>query len=325
MITIGGLVELVPFSRSHLDRDRERFASYLKELPDVLARSGTRDSPALFSGPPYSQTDLRKIFTVHAGGALTVQNITKMLITDAARCEREFNGEIPHEIFHGRGGFASLDAMISTPVERRREAGFLKGICRRANTKRINTSLRIRVGEQNATGGTIHLSFYDKNSIRLRFKNQDTVYYQYAWSLPSAYAKIEEELAPLVEGDHVVANHGLVKKLELELRFENAREPLFDKSPFYQQTASFSSRPVWSKSAELQRTEREEDHEMWFQCFLLEERNFQGRLRVLRRPATDRRSGRSAGAAASGPRGAGGRGRRPAPDRPRCGNRWFHG
>ena len=88
-------------------------------IPSWLARSGTRDSPALFSGPPYSQTDLRKIFTVHAGGALTVQNITKMLITDAARFEREFNGEIPHEIFHGRGGFASLDAMISTPVEMR--------------------------------------------------------------------------------------------------------------------------------------------------------------------------------------------------------------
>jgi hypothetical protein len=88
----------------------------------------------------------------------------------------------------------------------------------------------------------------------------------------------------------VVANHGLVKKLELELRFEKSRDPLFDKSPFYQQTASFSQNPLWSRSAELQRTEREEDHEMWFQCFLLEERNFQGRLRVLWRPASSKRT-----------------------------------
>lgn len=298
LITIGGL-ELVPFSRSQLNRDRERFVTYLKRLPDNLAMGGSRDSLALFPGPPYTQTYLRKIFTVYSSGVLTVQNITKMLITDAARFERESNDEIPHEIFHRRGLHSPLDAMISTPMEKRREAGFLKGICRRANTKRIDTPLRIRIGEQNATGGKIYVSFYDKNDNRLRFKNQDTVYYQYAWSLPAAYARTEEELAPLVEGvqvddqsynqAEVVANHGYVKKLELELRFEKAREPLFDKSPFYQQTASFSPNPVWSKSAELQRTEREEDHEMWFQCYLLEEVNFQGRLRVLWRPASSKR------------------------------------
>jgi len=298
LITIGGL-ELVPFFRSQLERDKDRFVSYLKRLPDVLAMAGAQGSPTLFQAP-YSQTYLRKIFTVYAGGAQAVQNITKMLITDAVRFERELNSEIPHEVFHSRGGFSSLDAMISTPVEMRREAAFLKGICRRTNTKRIDTPLHIRVGEEKATGGKIHVSFYDKNNNRLRFKNQDTVSYQYAWSLPSAYVKTEEELAPLAEGvqvddrsyntAEVVANHGLVKKLELELRFEKAQDPLFDKSPFYQQTASFSPSPVWSSSAELRRTEREEDHEMWFQSFLLEERNFQGRLRVLWRPARRKRT-----------------------------------
>lgn len=186
------------------------------------------------------------------------------------------------------------------PLEQRRERAFLRGICRRMNTKRIDTPLRIRVAEQHLTGGKIHVSFYDKNNSRLRFKEQDTVYYQYAWSLPAAYATTEEELEPLGEGveiddrcynqGEVIANHGLVKKLEVEFRFEKTREPLFDKSPFYQQTASFSARPVWSKSAELQRTEREEDHQMWFESFLIEERNFQGRLRVLWRPASGKRT-----------------------------------
>jgi hypothetical protein len=152
------------------------------------------------------------------------------------------------------------------------------------------------VAEQSQQGGKIYVSFYDKNHNRLRFKPQDTVSYQYAWSLPRAYAKSEEELEPIREGPgineesynhaEVVSNHGMVKRLDLEMRFEKARDQLFDKSPFFQQTSSFSQTPVWSRSTEVSRTEREEDHEMWFQSYFIEESNFQGRLRVLWRPAS---------------------------------------
>jgi len=299
LITIGGL-ELVPFSRSRLDNDRDKFVSYLRRIPDILATGSPKEGTGLFPGPPYSQTYLRKIFTVYTNGGATVQNVTKMLITDATRFEKDLGGEVTHEIFHRRGGFASLNDMIGTPIDRRKEEGFLKGICRRINTKRIDTPLRIRVSEERSTGGKIHVSFYDRNDIRLRLKNQDTIFYQYAWGLPAAYAKTEQELADLTDGEaiddkaynhaEVVANHGMIKRLVVEMRFEKGRDPLFDKSPFYQQTSSFSDSPTWSRSTEVPRTEREEDHEIWFQSFLLEEANFQGRLRVLWRPASAKMS-----------------------------------
>ncbi|MBI4911675.1 MAG: hypothetical protein HY823_02960 [Acidobacteria bacterium] len=295
LITIGGL-ELIPFKRETLNDDKEKFITYMKKIPELLAGIGT---PLLFPGPPYTQTNLRKIFTIYSNGTLTVQNITTMLITDASRFENDFNGEIPHEIFHPRGGFSSLKEIISSPMEKRRESSFFRGLCRKTNTKRIGTPLRIRVGEESSTGGKVFVSFYDKNDARLRFKNQDTIYYQYAWSLPMAYPKNEEELlsnnleTEIGENNYciaeVIANHGMVKNLEVELRFERFRDPLFDKSPFYQQTSSYSPSPVWSKSAEVPRTEREDDHEMWFQSFLLEEKNFQGRLRIMWRPASGKK------------------------------------
>jgi hypothetical protein len=295
LITIGGL-ELMPFSRRRLDNDRDKFVSYLKKIPEILVTGSSKERATLFPGPPYSQAYLRKIFTVYTNGGATVQNITKMLITDASRFEKDLGGEVAHEIFHRRAGFDKLSDMIGTPIDTRKEKGFLKGICRRINTRRIDTPLRIRISEERATGGKIHVSFYDKNGNRLRLKNQDTIFYQYAWGLPAAYAKTEQELNPLPDGEviddnaynhaEVVANHGMIKQLVVEMRFEKGRDPLFDKSPFYQQTSSFSDTPTWSRSTEVPRIEREEDHEIWFQSFSLEEANFQGRLRVLWRPAS---------------------------------------
>jgi hypothetical protein len=61
---------------------------------------------------------------------------------------------------------------------------------------------------------------------------------------------------------------------------------LFDKSPFYQTTASRSSSPQWSKPVPATRTEYDDDHEMWYSSYQLTERNFNGR--VLWRPASSR-------------------------------------
>jgi len=297
LITVGGL-ELMPFCRGTLESSRSKFQEYLKKIPEVLAAGSYKNGRYLFPAPPYAQQSLRKISTVYVDGSVTVHNITKMLISDAARFTNDHDGEIRHEIWNKRGGLVQLADMVAGAVHERRKKPFFCGVCRRLNTKRIDSPLRIRPDKNEPTAVSFLASFYDRDGNRLRLKNQDTILYQYAWSIPNAYATSEEELAPVGAGGgiteesyneaEVVANHGPIRDLTVELRFERGRDPLFDKSPFYQTTASFSSNPHWSKPMPVTRTEYDDDHEMWYSSYLLSERNFTGRLRVLWRPASSK-------------------------------------
>jgi hypothetical protein len=297
LITAGGL-ELIPFQRGDLERDKQRFVDYLKRIPELLAAGSYKDGKYLFPGLPYAQQSLRKIYTIYLDGSVTVHNITQMLVSDAARFMSEHEGEIRHEIWNRRGGLAPLAQMIATSVSERRRLPFLKGVCRRLHQRRIDAPLRIRTEKDDPKAATFFISFYDREGNKLRPKNQDTIVYQYAWAIPKAYAITEEELTPVGPGEdinddaynlaEVVANHGVIRDLVVELRFERGRDPLFDKSPFYQTTASFSRTPHWSRPNPVAKTEYEDDHEMWYSSFMLTERNFTGRLKVLWRPASSK-------------------------------------
>jgi len=76
--------------------------------------------------------------------------------------------------------------------------------------------------------------------------------------------------------------------MTLELRFERRQGELFSKSPFYQTAPIFGSRPQWSHPHDLPNVEddAQEDHEMWFHTYRLRVTDFDGRLRVLWRPAS---------------------------------------
>jgi len=296
LITIGGL-QLLPFDRSKLNDDRSKFIEYLKKLPDRLTAGSFMDGKSLLPPESYTQQSLRKIITVYGDGGITVQNITKILINDAARFVADRHGEIEHDIWNHRGGLPLLASMIKTPIHLRRTQAFLKGICRRLNTKRIDAPLKIRLDKQDNNTASFFVSFYDQANTQLHLKDHDTIQYEYAWSLPHAFASSEEELSS-VDGNakiedvynhaEVKANHGVVRDMVLELRFERAREPLFDKSPFYQKTESFKPTPHWSKASEAPADEDELDHEMWYATFKLAEKNFHGRVRVLWRPASSK-------------------------------------
>ena len=296
LITVGGL-ELMPFRRIALETDKEKFIDYLKRIPEMLAAGSYKDGKYLFPAPPYVQQSLRKIYTVYADGGMTVHNINKMLVTDAARfMDNEYDAEVRHEIWNRRGGLVPLSEMVDAAVSERRARPFLKGVLRRLHQRRIDAPLKIRQENGDANHASFFVSFYDREENRLRLKNQDTILYQYAWGVPKAYAATEEELIPVGPGDEinddaynhaeVAANHGHIHDLTVELRFERGRDPLFDKSPFYQTTASFSSSPRWSVPKPVAKAEDDDDHEMWYSSFMLRERNFMGRLRVLWRPAS---------------------------------------
>ncbi|MCK4784341.1 MAG: hypothetical protein KAV87_11360 [Desulfobacteraceae bacterium] len=98
LITIGGL-ELIPFKRGDLEKNKSKFVDYLGRIPNVVATGGEFE---LFGMPPYSQQNLRKIYTVYKNGNVHVQNINKMLITDSKQFNDENKGQITHEIWHKR-------------------------------------------------------------------------------------------------------------------------------------------------------------------------------------------------------------------------------
>ncbi len=296
LITIGGL-ELVPFRRDKLEEDKSKFIDYLKQIPEFITSGSPRISQLMLLQLPYSQQRLYKIYTIYRNGNVTVQNINKMVIHDSERFNIEFGGQIEHEIWHSRITMPPFSEMIASSIEERREKPFLQGLFRYRNQKKMETPLRIELKEEKEGKIYFDAGFVDKDGNPQEFKNGDTIQYQYAWGIPKAYATNEEALEPPgPRGDinesaynqaEVIGSHGLIRNLVLELRFERGKKPMFSKSPFAQHTASFSDLPPWSAPKDMTLIE-EEDHAMWFETYRITEQNFQGRIRVLWRPSSQK-------------------------------------
>ena len=294
LITIGGL-ELVPFNRNKLDEDKTKFVNYLKNMSELISSGGYVDGQTKIWEPPYIQQYLWKIYTIYQNGSVTIQNINKMLITDAESFVDESDGQISHEIWHDRSNIPPLDELVMVPISDRKNKAFLDGIFTNFNQKRINTKLKFTKKDEEKNSNTFSVNLLDGNGLPIKFKNQDIVKYQYAWGLPKAYATCEEDLPPLTSGKKiidseydqagVVSAHGDISELILELRFERGRGTIFSKSPFFQSTSRHThSKPVWLDPEYVPSIE-EDDHTIWFQTYKLHMHNFKGEIRVLWRPA----------------------------------------
>jgi hypothetical protein len=294
LITIGGL-ELASFNREKLDRDKNKFIEYLKKIPSLVTSGSYKNGQIELYKLPYMQQYLRKIYTIYRNGNMTVQNINKILITDAERLEKENKKQIRHEIWHERHDIPSFKEMIETPISERKNKAFLDGILRYLNQKKINTKLSFTCERAEGRRIFFHVNFTDPNEKPLRFKNQDIIKYQYAWGFPKAYAPYEEDLPSLHSGEGIdekcydqagiISAHGQIQEMILELRFERGRGPIFSKSPFFQHTHLVSHSPVWSQPTDMPLVE-EEDHAMWFQTYKITRNNFLGMVRVLWRPSS---------------------------------------
>lgn len=295
LVTVGGL-ELVQFQRSDLEKSKGQFQEYLKKLPDIVASGSYQEGQLVMFRPPFTQQRLRKIYTIYRSGNVTVQNINQMLITNIDRFKKEYNQGITHEIWHRRAKIPSLDEMIATSIHKRREMAFIRGILRQVNQSRIYAPLRLKPKREEGNRAFFTVEFVDRNGERIKFKNQDIIRYQYAWGLPEAYPTDDSQLAEPRGGREVneqaycqaevLASHGLIHELILDIRFEKWGEELFSKSPFFQTTSQFGDLPTWSLPQDMPRIEDEEDHVMWFQTYRLTEKNFHGKLRILWRPSS---------------------------------------
>jgi len=295
LLTVSGL-ELVEFTRQNLDKDKEHFIEYLKNLPGLVATGAARGQElVLFQPPPYAQQRLYKIYTIYRNGRFTIQNLNEMAITDVNRFMTEQRGSITHEIWHCRAEIPPLSDMIGVPISDRTRKPFLRTVLRSVNQKRLNVPLTLTPVRQDKARAYFSVNFANLGKYDIKLKNHDTVRYQYAWGLPEGYPTNEEDLPEPVSGRdikedaycaaEVFASHGLIRDLIFELRFERGDGEFFSKSPFFQTTATFGDRPKWSLPRDVPKVE-EEDHEMWFETYRLTERNFNGRIRVLWRPSS---------------------------------------
>jgi hypothetical protein len=296
LVTVAG-GELVQFKRSDLESGKSKFLEYLKKLPAALtAGPGTEGFlPGLRR--PYHQQKLRKIYTVYSNGNVTVQNIVRISISDSDAFAKECDG-IHHEIWMPKQEFPLLGQMLLTPIDKRRDCAFLQGILRNIRQQKLNVPLTIVPLEQKEGRAYFKVRFLDPQGNPLRLKNHDNILYQYAWGLPKAYATREEELEkaqsePSSEAYNeaeAVASHGTINEMILELRFERRQGELFSKSPFYQTAPIFASRPQWSHPHDMANVEddAQEDHEMWFRTYRVKVPDFDGKLRVLWRPASSK-------------------------------------
>jgi len=298
LLTISGF-EVIKFDREKLKEDKGRFIEYLEKIPILINYGSYREGQIPLEPPTYTQEYLRKIYTIYRNGYVIVQNITNMVIMDS---ENFINGTdkgyISHEIWLQRSNMPPFEQMIKTPIEERKEKSFLKGICRYNGEKKIDTPLLFELEKEDKNNIFLNVGFKNKDGSQLKLKNQDIITYQYAWGVPNACAKFEEELSPT--GSHgeiddnaynhaeVVSNHGVISHLELELRFEKSDGPIFNKSPFWQYASLHRDRKKWGPSKIMPMIEEieDEDHAMWFQTYKLKQQDFQGGIRVLWRPSS---------------------------------------
>jgi hypothetical protein len=294
LVTIGGL-ELIPFRRSELESQKIVFIDYLKRIPGVLA-SGV-PKPGVFTElvPPYEQKSLKKIYTIYSSGNVTVQNIVKIVIRNGDDFMNTPDAII-HDIWLPGRHIPPLSNMLDTPIDKRRDTPFLRGLLRKINNNRLNLPLDMNPAQEAGTHSFFKVRFLNKDGALLKVKNHDIILYQYAWGMPQAYARMSEDLAPTqlepsldaYNAAEVVANHGIIRKLIMELRFERKQGNLFSKSPFYRTQPLYPSISSFGQPHVLESVEDEasEDHEMWFETYRVEHKDFQRRLQVLWRPAS---------------------------------------
>jgi hypothetical protein len=294
-------MEIPEFERDRLDRDRERFAGYLRDLEQRLLYGPTGQKEFIMSRLPFVQTRLHKIVLIYRNGYCTTQNINEFSIRDPEVFSSEYRGQISHHMWNSRQEFPPLETMLQNAIHRRKAEPFFYAKADYLGNKRLGTPLRVEVDRQDRKDIYFQAGFLSDTGEPLKFKFHDTLRYQYAWGLPSVYPVHEEDLAN-VEGEEInsetyclaeaEASRGPIDDFILELRFERQcrgteRGELFSKNPIYQAGHGPATRVVWSTPRHCPKpTGIPPELDMWYEIYKLHIDKFEGRVRVAWRPSS---------------------------------------
>ena len=293
-------MEIPEFERDHLDRDKEIFVQYLKDLENRLLYP-TGQPTLIALRLPYVQTRLHKIVLVYRNGYCTTQNINDLTIRDPDDFSSEHKGQVLHHMYNYRAPFPPLETMMQNPIHSRKQAPFFYGKTDYHGNKKLGTSLRVDVDKQDGKDVFFFATFLDENAHPLKLKHNDTIRYQYAWGLPEVFP-IEEERLQQVHGDEIddktyclveaEANRGAIGELILELRFERQsrggeRGELFSKNPIFQTGRVAGSRELWNTPQRVPKMiDALPELDMWYEIYRLQLPDFDGRIRVAWRPSS---------------------------------------
>jgi hypothetical protein len=293
-------MEFPEFDRDRLDDFKNTFQGYLNDLEGRI-RAGTPGQLPLPVDLPYAQVELHKIFLIYRNGYVTVQNITQIVIKDSERFSQEHQAKIKHEIWTPHGTFPPLLEMQAAPVHRRKQEPLFHAILDYHRGKPMHTPLRVEEVLHSGDSISFTVGFLDADGEPLKLKAHDTIRYQYAWGLPDMLPTEEEQLLPIQGAAvdertycvaHVEANHGLIERLLLDLRFEREarggeKKELFSKSPFFSIGRGFARQPDWTEPRDVQPLKGvPEEYDMWYEIYRLDLRDFNSRVRVAWRPSS---------------------------------------
>jgi hypothetical protein len=173
LVTIGG-GELVQFKRGDLESGKSKILEYLKGLPGALAAGPPGENVLPGLRRPYHQQKLRKIYTIYLSGNVTVQNIVRIGVSDSDAFARDCDG-IQHEIWMPKRQIPVLGTMLLTPIEKRRDSAFFRGILRQIRQKRMNIPLSVVPLDQKDGRAYFKVRFLDEEGNPFKLKNHDKI------------------------------------------------------------------------------------------------------------------------------------------------------
>lgn len=277
--------EMPEFDRSAAvaGKDFKNIDAYLK---DIYERHFEIKNRSL--RPYYTQRNVRKTVEVYRSGLGVFKHKVTIAINDVN--ELAAHGfTIPHQLSLPTklAKFPRLEEMLKFPLkERARVPVFNCFLLSRAN-RDVEDPLHVEAIEE-----TDHLIRFAIHLPR-DLKNNDTVGYQFVWSMPNAFYVHEEEMTrDKVIGDQEISlssRYGKIPQATLRVKFEretihgSRHQPLFSKSPYLLSAFSAAeSAPTVSGPDEI----RDRGKDSIFEIYEKTEKNVEGSLIIKWRPVS---------------------------------------
>lgn len=277
-------IDLEPFTRDKLDEAMPRFKEYLSQLPQVL-RTGTGTGQMSLLRPPYRQLHVKKSVRMYRSGAGITRLRCQALVLDAQSLRSK--GGIPHRIWTPRSSFPTLDTMLDGHVRNRLTEPVFTAVIVSCNHRRLNLPPTV---VQNAHhGNSIEFFLIPPESLHVR--DNDIIEYQYAWSLPGAFAPVEEKMGPLpFDEAALTSTHGTIRHAELVVEFEREARGVNRASPFSKEPFLLVSNKVgldgpFSEPLPFPHV----DENIWYLTYGWSAREFHGTIKACWRPVSESR------------------------------------
>ncbi|NQW18607.1 MAG: hypothetical protein HQ478_14095 [Chloroflexi bacterium] len=166
-------MEIPEFERDHLERDKDIFVGYLRDLETRLLY-GASGQPSLIPGLPYVQAALHKIVLIYQNDFCTTQNINHITIKDPDAFNHDGN-QILHHMYNSKREFPSLESMMETSISQRKTAPFFYAMTEKVGNKKLGTPLRVTVDNHDGKDVFFRALTLDENEQLLKLKINDTL------------------------------------------------------------------------------------------------------------------------------------------------------